>query len=369
MSRNVAPGPRACQPAPVQYESPVRRRLLVLLAALLAALAVVAIVRRHNAGGPIPVPANVPAPPRTSRPLGAAVDADHARHDPVYLRDFLSTFTSLTPENAIKWAVVEPSRGKFSFGDADALVDFAQRTHRRVRGHTLVWDEQLPGWLAGHAWTPADLTKVLTTHIDTIVGRYRGRIESWDVVNEPLDDNGTLTRDVFLRTLGPRYIDIAFRLAHAADPHARLFLNEIAAEAPSPKQDALVALVRGLKARGVPIDGVGLQDHTDVGDYPSRATLERVMRRFTSMGLDVEITELDVQVNRGRHVADPVRAQADAYAAAGSACAATPRCTGLTVWGVTDKWSWKGPAAEATLFDVDGRPKHARQALLQTLVP
>ncbi|MCW3065620.1 MAG: xynZ [Solirubrobacterales bacterium] len=345
----------------------MRRRLLLLVVLLLAALVVVAVVRRHEAAGPIPVPANVRSPPRLTRPLGAALDADHARHDPVYLRDFLSTFTSLTPENAMKWAVVEPSRGHFDFGDADALVDFAQRTRRRVRGHTLVWDEQLPGWLADHTWSPADLTKALATHIQTVVARYQGRVESWDVVNEPLDDDGSLTRDVFLRTLGPGYIDLAFRLAHAADPHARLFLNEIAAESPSPKQDALVALVRGLKQRGVPIDGVGLQDHTDAGDYPSQATLERVMRRFTALGLDVEITELDVQVNRGRHVADPLRAQADGYAAAGSACAATPRCTGVTVWGVTDKWSWKQPAGAATLFDVDGRPKPARDALLRAL--
>jgi endo-1,4-beta-xylanase len=341
----------------------VRRRLLLLLAAFV----VVAIVRRHRAGGPIPIPANVPAPPRVDRPLGAALDADHARHDPTYLRDFLTTFSSLTPENAMKWAVVEPQRGDFSFGDADALVDFAQRTHRRVRGHTLVWDEQLPGWLTAHTWSAAELTKVLTTHIDTVVGRYRGRVESWDVVNEPLDDDGSLTNDVFLRTLGPDYIGLAFRIAHAADPHARLFLNEIATELPSPKQDALVALVRKLKAEGVPIDGVGLQDHTDVGDYPSQATLERTMRRFTAMGLDVEITELDAQVNRGRHVADALRAQSDAYAAAGAACAANPRCTGLTVWGVTDQWSWKGAAAMALLFDADGKPKPALAALLHTL--
>jgi endo-1,4-beta-xylanase len=345
----------------------VRRRLLLLLVLLLAALVVVAIVRRHRAGGPIPIPANVPAPPRLDRPLGAALDVDHARQDATYLRDFLATFTSLTPENAMKWAAVEPQRGGFSFGDADALVDFAQRTHRRVRGHTLVWDEQLPGWLTGRVWSPAELAKVLATHIDTVVARYRGRVESWDVVNEPLDDDGSLTRDVFLRALGPGYIALAFRLAHAADPHARLFLNETATELPSRKQDALVALVRKLKDEGVPIDGVGLQDHTDVAHAPSRATLARTMRRFTTMGLDVEITELDVQLNHGRRVADPLGAQADAYAAAGTACAANPRCTGLTVWGVTDRWSWKGPAAMALLFDADGKPKPALAALRHTL--
>jgi endo-1,4-beta-xylanase len=345
----------------------VRRRAALILLAVLAAVVIVAIVRHHAAGGPIPVPAEVPAPPHLTRPLGAALDADHARHDTAYRDDFLSTFSSMTPENAMKWNVVEPHQGKFDFGDADALVDFARKTDRRVRGHTLVWDEQLPGWVTDHTWKPADLTRALTTHIDTIVGRYRGRVESWDVVNEPLDDDGSLTRDVFERTLGPRYIDVAFRLAHAADPEARLFLNEIATELPSPKQDALVALVRGLKERGVPIDGVGLQDHTTAGDAPSQATLERTMRRFTSMGLDVEITELDVQLNRGRRVADPLAAQARAYAAAGAACAATPRCTGVTVWGVTDRWSWKGAAARALLFDVDGRPKPARGALLQAL--
>jgi len=128
-----------------------------------------------------------------------------------------------------------------------------------------------------------------------------------------------------------------------------------------------VTLVRGLEARGVPIDGVGLQDHTDAGDAPDQSTLQRAMRRFTSLGLDVEITELDVQLNRGRRVADPLAAQADAYAAAGAACQATPRCTGVTVWGVTDKWSWKTPAGRADLFDADGRAKPARAALLRAL--
>ena len=347
----------------------MRRRLPLVLIAAAIAVVIVAIARHHAAGGPIPVPANLPAAPHTSRPLGAALDAEHARQDATYLRDYLTTFTSLTPENAMKWAVVEPRKGHFEFGDADALVDFAQKTGRRVRGHTLVWDEQLPGWVTGAHWTPAALAKVLTTHIETIMGRYRGRVAQWDVVNEPLDDNGTLTKDVFLRTLGPRYIDLAFRIAHAADPHAKLFLNEIAAELPSAKQDALVALVRGLKQRGVPIDGVGLQDHTDAGDYPDQKTLEHTMARFTSLGLDVEITELDVQLNRGRHVADPQGAQIAAYAAAGAACRATPRCTGLTVWGVTDRYSWKGPAARADLFDVDARPKPARSAVITALGP
>jgi GH35 family endo-1,4-beta-xylanase len=345
----------------------VRRRASLILLAVLAAVLVVAIVRHNRGGGPIPVPSTVPSAPRLARPLGAALDADHARRDATYRDDFLSTFTSMTPENAMKWAVVEPHQGKFDFGDADALVEFAGKTGKRIRGHTLVWDEQLPGWLTSRRWTPAELTKATTTHIETVVGRYRGRVAQWDVVNEPLDDDGSLTRDVFLRTLGPRYIDIAFRLAHAADPHARLFLNEIAAELPSAKQDALVALVRGLKARGVPIDGVGLQDHTDARDAPSRAVLERTMRRFTALGLDVEITELDVQLNRGHRVADPLAAQAGAYAAAGAACKATPRCTGVTVWGVTDRYSWKGPAGKADLFDVDGRAKPARAALLRAL--
>lgn len=337
-----------------------RRAVTVFLLLLIAVLIGVGLWLRRP-GRPIPIPSHLRHPAALARPFGAAVSIPAARADSTYLRDYLETFTSMTPENAMKWDAVQPDRDSWEFGEADALVTLARKTGKRVRGHTLVWGTQLPAWVAGGHWTPAQLRAVLVDHVRTEVAHFRGKVESWDVVNEPLANDGRLAGDVFLRVLGPSYIDLAFRTAHAADPHARLFLNELAGELPGPKQDALVALVAGLRRRGVPIDGVGLEDHTESTHYPRPAQLLTILRRLTSLGLDVEITELDVALRGPPRLA--LEHQAEAYAATARACAAVPRCTGLTVWGVTDRWSWLGAQAQADLFDARGRPKPALAAL------
>ena len=299
-----------------------------------------------------------PGPHAYARPLGAAIAAEPAQKDGAYLEDLVTTFTSVTPENAMKWEIVEPGDGDFDFTQADAVVGFARRTHTRVRGHPLVWDEQLPAWV-GEA---RDGEAVLRRHVRTVVERYRGRVAVWDVVNEPLEDDGSLTATPFTRAMGERFIDAAFDAARAADPRARLFLNEIGAER-GPKLDALVALARRLKRRRVPIDGIGLQNHTSLEDPPTRAELARAFARFGALGLDVEVTEMDVALTAG----GDLQAQAEAYAAAGRACAAARNCAGLTVWGVTDRWSWLGEDKRPLLFDAGGRPKPALGALRNAL--
>jgi endo-1,4-beta-xylanase len=347
----------------------VRRRVAFVLIAAIVAVVIVAVVRHQAAGGPIPIPPNLPAAPRTSRPLGAALDADHARHDPAYLRDYLTTFTSLTPENAMKWAVVEPSEGHFDFGDADALVDFAQKTGRRVRGHTLVWDEQLPAWVTGRAWTAEALRSALVDHIKTVVGHFRGRVTSWDVVNEPFRD-GSFKPDVFARVLGPSYITTALQAAHDADPAAKLFINELAAERPGPKRDALLGLAASLRAAGVPLDGIGLQDHTTLAGAPTRADLEDTMHRIAALGLDAELTEVDVAIPPSTPTTPAVLGQQAAVLGdAARACADVPRCTGMTVWGVDDHWSWLGAARRPLLFDADAKAKPALDAVRGALGP
>lgn len=345
-------------------------RLLIGLA-VLAAIAGGLLGAFLSGGGGAPriaVPARHGSPPALKLPLGSAVRLDAAQQDKPYLRDFLATFTSLTPENAMKWDETEPRRGHYTLGDADALVDFAQRTGRRVRGHTLVWDQQLPAWLTGGSWSAGELRQVLEDHIRTLVSHWKGKVESWDVVNEPLENDGTLTRSLWLNVLGPGYIATAFRAAHAADPDARLFLNELAAERPGRKQDALYALVKGLKEQGVPIDGVGFQNHTTVGNPPSEAQLAATFARFEALGLDVEITEMDVTIPPHHPTTDRILArQAQAYRDAAAACANASRCTGLTVWGVTDRWSWLGAAKRPTLYDAHAGPKPARDAVLAPL--
>ncbi|MEX2253543.1 MAG: endo-1,4-beta-xylanase [Thermoleophilaceae bacterium] len=323
------------------------------------------------ASGPLPIFGDLArhAPDRDSyaRPLGAALREGPARDDPDYLAAFVTTFTSMTPENALKWEVVQPERGEFDFGRADALVEAARRTGKRVRGHTLVWDQQLPAWVADGGLEPSQLAAVLREHVSAVVGRYRGRVAEWDVVNEPFEADGSWTRSVWYRVLGKRYVSIAFRAARRADPGARLFLNEAGAERPAPRARALRELARELRRGEVPIDGVGFQNHTTTGGYPRQAELLRTFRSYGRLGLATAITEMDVAVPPGPATPKTLAMQARAYANAARACRRAERCTGLTVWGVSDRYSWKGAAAQPLPIDRVGRPKPALRALLGAL--
>ena len=291
-------------------------------------------------------------------PIGAAVSWVRLRDDPGLRALVAREFDSVTPENEQKMAFVQPRQGTFAFAEADALVDAARARGKRVRGHTLVWHQQNPAWLTARPWTADELRLVLADHVGTVAAHFRGRVDTWDVVNEPLEDDGTLRAGgaPWLPVLGPSYIETALRAARAADPSARLFINELAAERPGPKLDALVALAAGLKARGVPLDGIGLQNHTTAGGFPDRGALVATMRRFAALGLDVEITEMDV-------VSRTPAEQAPAYLEAAAACAAVEACTRITVWGLSDADSWLGPAAQALPFDAALRPKPAWTAL------
>jgi endo-1,4-beta-xylanase len=327
------------------------------------------------AGGREPAPVTIPvpeglaerAPDRDAytKPLGAAVNVDAALTDPLYVRRLITTFTSLTAENAMKWEVIEPRRGHFDFSGADAIVELAERTDKRVRGHTLVWDLQLPAWVGSRRWKPDELERALREHVRRVVSRYRGRVDQWDVVNEPLEEDGSLTPSVFFTTLGERFIDIAFQEARRADPDAKLFLNELASERPGTMQTGLLRLLRRLKRRDVPVDGVGLQNHAEVQVPLSAEEWAETFRRFGRLGLDVEITEMDVAIAprfEGR-LAD----QAEIYATAGLSCVRAENCTGLTVWGVTDRYSWMTAARRPLLFDAEGDPKPAAQALTSAM--
>lgn len=309
--------------------------------------------------GPIPLDAKPISPRAYSKPLGAAVEPGHARDDAVYRERLITRFTSITPENAMKWGVIHPERKRFDFSGADALMAFARRTGKRVRGHSLVWDMHLPGWLERRDWRPRELRRVLIRHIRTVAGHYRGRIAEWDVVNEPLTARGDWKRNLWYRTLGPSYVSLAFQEARRADPQARLFLNEIDAER-GRKSRALIALARALKRGGVPIDGVGFQHHTTGRLAPSPQRLRRLFRATRRNQLAAAITELDVGSTEEAR-------QARVYGNAARACAAAPNCTGVTVWGITDRWSWLRPEAGALPYDADGTPKPALEALVAPL--
>jgi endo-1,4-beta-xylanase len=261
--------------------------------------------------------------PSTSRPLGTALTWSVLREDDELQTAVERAFESVTPENELKMQFVQPERGDFVFDDADALVAWARERRKLVRGHTLVWHQQVPTWLGEEDWSAADLERVLVEHVRTVVARYRGRISAWDVVNEPFTDRGgwrSAEGFPFLDVLGPRYAEIALRAAREADPDAKLFVNEIGAEMGGPKLDALVRMAEDFKRRGVPLDGIGLESHLAVKNPPSRATLDATIGRLTALGLDVELTELDVTDPGG-----DAAAQAKVYGDAAAACAAAER--------------------------------------------
>ncbi|MEV6182223.1 endo-1,4-beta-xylanase [Streptomyces sp. NPDC052015] len=277
-------------------------------------------------------------------------------------------FNWLTPGNAMKWGSVEPTQGVFDWAEADQIVDFAEAHGQEVRGHTLVWHSQNPGWLTNGTWTSAQLNTLLKNHIDTEVGRYKGRVAAWDVVNEPFDEDGTYRSTLWYDGLGADYIANALTWARAADPDADLYINDYNVEGVNAKSTALYNLVRSLKERGVPIDGVGLQAHLILGQVPS--TLQQNIQRFADLGVDVAITELDIRMQLPSDSAKLTQQAAD-YKAVMSACLAVTRCTGVTVWGFTDSESWipstfPGQGA-ATPYDENYVPKPAYHAIAESL--
>ncbi|MGX1546387.1 endo-1,4-beta-xylanase [Streptomyces adustus] len=277
-------------------------------------------------------------------------------------------FGSLTPGNAMKWGSVEPTQGTFNWAEADQIVAFAQAYNQQVRGHTLVWHSQNPSWLTNGTWTSAQLGTLLQNHISTEVGRYQGRITAWDVVNEPFNEDGTYRSTLWYNGLGADYIASALTWARAADPAAKLYINDYNVEGVNAKSTALYNLVKSLKERGVPIDGVGLQAHLILGQVPS--TLQQNIQRFADLGVDVAITELDIRMALPADSTKLAQQAAD-YKAVTAACVAVTRCVNLTVWGFTDSDSWVDSTfpgyGAATLYDANYAPKPAYYGVAEAL--
>ena len=299
------------------------------------------------------------------RYFGGALDSGAFDERPY--RELAATqLTSVTPENAMKWGLVEPLRGEFDWKGADALVAFAKANGQKIRGHTLVWHSQLPLWLINGAFRPNEVKGLMVAHITEEVGRYKGDIYAWDVVNEPFTDDGAWRHSIWYDAMGPDYVATAFKAARAADPGAKLYVNDYNVETDGPKMRALCDLVASLKRAGAPIDGVGLQSHFVAGAAPK--DIQSVMEKFAGLGVDVAVTELDLRI---RLPADDkaLATQAADYASIVRACRATPRCVGVTTWGITDDRSWipsffSGYGA-ALPFDEAYRPKRAVAAMTE----
>lgn len=305
--------------------------------------------------------------------IGAALQGRALRDDPTYRSLVAREFSSISPENGLKFKPLHPERDRFRFDRADQMVDFAKAHQMEVYGHVLVWHRSLPDWLTSREWSRDELQQIMRQHIQTVVGHFRGKVDAWDVVNEALGRRGERLRDtIWLKTIGPEYIAMAFRWAHEADPDARLFYNDYEAEGLNPKSDAVYRLVRDLKRQGVPIHGVGLQMHVRAIDAPSLSDVAANIRRLQELGLEVRITEMDVSLHHswGR-LTDKLNAQAAVFANMLQVCLNAPSCTGFTTWGVADHFSWIPKHYNRwdapLLFDESFRPKPAHRALVNVL--
>lgn len=350
MPKPAAPKPAAPPPSPAVAPSP---------GPALAALV-----------DPALVPVGPIVPPHPIK-MGAAVGLPALRDGgQPYEQTLASSFDSVTPENEMKMDALAPARGRWSFGAADQFVSLAERLGKSVRGHTLVWHDQLPGWLTSRTWTRDELLGVMRDHIKAVMGHYRGRVAEWDVVNEPFEADGSLRHSIWLDVIGRDYIDYAFRWARAADPSAKLYLNDFDVEKGGAKGDALTALAGDLVRRGVPIDGVGFQMHVQTTFYPSRAELDLALRRMTDLGLDVEITEMDVGSSETPGTeGERDAAAAEVYRLAAEACQGNARCSRFTTWGVSDKSTWRGTAERPLLFDTGFAAKPAYEIVRSILMP
>jgi endo-1,4-beta-xylanase len=296
---------------------------------------------RHGDRRRSPIRSLADAAARTDRLVGTAIDARVLAVDPTYGEILAAEFNYVTPENETKWGSVQPvDPDSFDFGPADEVMSFARRHRLEGKGHALVWHSQLPPFITDEL-TPDALTRAVRRNIDEVMGRYRRTTRAWDVVNEAVVDDGTLRDSVFLRKLGPGYIADAFRLAHREDRSALLFYNDFSIDTINPKSNAVFELVRGLVRDGVPIHGVGFQMHLEAQSSPSTEEMVANLRRFTDLGLRVNISELDVRIaNLGGDLATRFAIQRQVFHRAAAACVQVPGCESLTTWGFTDRYSW-----------------------------
>jgi endo-1,4-beta-xylanase len=302
--------------------------------------------------------------------LGAAVNPallDNAEYAATLAREF----NQAEPENAMKFGPIHPAADRFNFEPADRVVTFAVEHKIAVRGHTLVWHNQNPAWIAGGALDAEASAAAMREHIGKVVGHFAGKVYAWDVVNEAFTDQGERRKTVW--SVNADYIEQAFRLARQADPEALLFYNDFSAEGMNAKSDAIYAMARDFKTRGVPLDGIGLQMHL-TKKTPPMDSVEANIKRITELGLQVQITELDVRVpidESGAAAPADLEAQAKIYRDVFAACLKFPKCSAIQVWGFTDRYSWiprtyRGFGA-ALPFDAAYKAKPAYEAIKAAL--
>lgn len=281
---------------------------------------------------------------------GAAVDVRLLRSDQIYARILAEQYSILVAEGAMKWKALRPAPDKYSFEDGNTLVAFAEEHKIKVRGHNLVWHEAIPDWFAKTV-TKENARQFLVDHITTVCNHYKGKIQSWDVVNEavqPKDGRPDgLRKSPWMELLGPDYLDIAFRAARQADPHALLTYNEYGVEyendEDAERRAVTLQLLRRLKAANVPLDAVGIQSHIKAGSqYVFGKGLRDFMASVREMGLTISVTELDVNEDDLPYndVAQRDHTIAEVYSSYLDTVLAEPAVTAVLTWGVSDNHTW-----------------------------
>lgn len=290
---------------------------------------------------------------QSGRYFGTAI-ASGRLNDSAYTTIASREFNSVTAENEMKIDATEPQQGQFNFAAGDRVYNWAVQNGKQVRGHTLAWHSQQPGWM--QSLSGSALRQAMINHINGVMAHYKGKIVQWDVVNEAFADGSSgARRDSNLQRSGNDWIEVAFRTARAADPAAKLCYNDYNVENWTwAKTQAMYAMVRDFKQRGVPIDCVGFQSHFN-SDSPYNSNFRTTLQSFAALGVDVAVTELDIQGASGT-----------TYANVTNDCLAVPRCLGITVWGVRDTDSWR-PEHSPLLFNGDGSKKPAYTSVLNAL--
>ena len=288
---------------------------------------------------------------QSGRYFGTAIAANRLG-DSTYSTIAGREFNMITAENEMKPDATQPNRGQFNFNSGDQIYNWATQRGLKVRGHTLAWHAQQPGWM--QSLSGSTLRQAMIDHINGVMGHYRGKLAAWDVVNEAFEENGS-RRNSNLQGTGNDWIEVAFRTARSADPNVKLCYNDYNIENWSyGKTQGVYNMIRDFKSRGVPIDCVGLQTHF-TGGSSLPGNFQTTLSSFAALGVDVALTEVDV-----------TNASTSQYAGLTQACLNVPRCIGITVWGVRDSDSWRS-GESPLLFDGGGNKKAAYTSVLNVL--
>lgn len=304
--------------------------------------------------------------------IGTCVDYDVWSDDEEYRNLIVEEFNLLTPESCLNWKYIHPEKEKFNFEQPDALIDYALENNMSITGIPLVWHLENPEWLENGDFNSEELEKILKNHIKTVVSRYSGKIDTWNVVNEAVNDNGELRETLWLETIGEAYIEKAFRWA-AEHSDAELFYNDYGLPYDKEKQERVYQLLSNLLDKGVPIDGIGIQMHF-IGIRATPDEVAETIRRFQELGLEVRMTEMDIAYQRDEAPENIEEEQAKYYGEIFRTCLDNG-LKSLSVWGVRDNESWinhfrdynQKYTDKPLLFDENGRKKKAYREVKESI--